>query len=112
MAATTSLTGRGSSVRHTIRRFARVTCTALLLSVTVCTDFARTNPFDPAVPLTLTIVGPDTIRSALDTVRYVVRADPAVDFPEADWQTSSPMVKIGPGGTYVYPGPPFGFLSP
>jgi hypothetical protein len=70
-----------------------------MLLANSCGDFVRTNPFDPAVPVTLTLSGPDSTFAQFDTVRFTVTTDPAYDHDPPDWQLSG-LLRLDDNGTY------------
>ena len=41
-----------------------------------CGDYARTNPYDPEADVTITITGPDTAWSLLETLHYTATVSP------------------------------------
>jgi hypothetical protein len=61
-------------------------------------DYLHTNPYDPEVPVTITLFGPDTVFSAFEVVHYTAQTSPA--FPDSavsfassdtvDWTPSGP----------------------
>jgi hypothetical protein len=62
-----------------------VAALGIVLVAAGCGQFARDNPFDPAVPVTLTLAGPDSAFAQLDTLRFSVTTDPAYDFDPPEW---------------------------
>ena len=65
-----------------------------------CGDFVRTNPFDPAVPVTLTLSGPDSTFAQFDTVRFTVTTDPTYDNDPPEWQLGGGLLRLDDNGTY------------
>jgi hypothetical protein len=87
------------SERKSIRR-ATLFIVALVVGITAsCGDFVRNNPFDPAVPVTLTIKGPDSAFAQYDTLRFTVTTDPVYDYDDVEWQSGG-LQKIDNNGTY------------
>ena len=81
---------------------------AVLVAAFACGDpYRHTNPYDPAVPVTLTISGPDTLFSYREQGQYTAKADPA--FPDSAFQFASSdsfvFLPAGPG-TYTSLAPP------
>jgi hypothetical protein len=64
-----------------------------------CGEFVRNNPFDPAVPVTLTLSGPDSAFAQLDTLRFTVATDPAYDFDPPEWTVVN-LEPLGEPGTF------------
>ncbi len=60
-------------------------------------DFLHTNPYDPDVPVTITLVGPETVFSYREHVTFRATSVPA--FPDSAFQfTSSDSVSFTPSG--------------
>lgn len=80
---------------------AAVVIAALVSGMTAssCGEFTHNNPFDPAVPVTLTIHGPDSAFSQFDTLRFTVTTDPVYDYDDVEWLISG-LQKIDNNGTY------------
>jgi len=100
------------SDRSRTRRFGVSAASVAMLLANSCGDFVRTNPFDPAVPITLTMSGPDSTFAQFDTVRFTVTTDPAYDHDPPSWQTGG-LLRLDNEGTYqvgqieLYGGKPF-----
>jgi hypothetical protein len=58
------------------------------LVLTGCDAYERTNPLDPAYPMMVTIVGPDSIFSVNDTVQFQIVTEPAHSDLPFVWSTS------------------------
>lgn len=80
---------------------AAVVIAALVSGMTAssCGEFTHNNPFDPAVPVTLTVHGPDSAFSQFDTLRFTVTTDPVYDYDDVEWLISG-LQKIDNNGTY------------
>ncbi|MFL5617346.1 MAG: hypothetical protein ACJ79A_03010 [Gemmatimonadaceae bacterium] len=81
------------------RRFGVSAAFVAMLLANSCADFARTNPFDPAVPVTLTLSGPDSTFAQFDTVQFTVTTDPAYDFDPPDWRLDG-LLRLDNNGAY------------
>jgi hypothetical protein len=91
----------GGSERGRLRRV--VGCGAIAIVALVasnCGEFARTNPFDPAVPITLTLTGPDSAFAQYDTLHFAVTTDPNYDYDPPFWQFVGGLDKLDDNGTY------------
>ena len=66
-----------------------------------CTDYAHTNPYDPAVPKVITISGPDTIFNFGDTAIYAATMTPAVADSALHFVDSYYLTSIGATGTAI-----------
>jgi hypothetical protein len=60
----------------------------LALGATSCGDFARVNPFDPGVKVTLAISGPDSLFSIGDSALYTLNVTPAYAHEAPTWWLS------------------------
>jgi len=84
-------------------RSVRAAFVAIAVGATItsssCGDFERTNPFDPAVPVTLTIQGPDSSFAQFDTLRFTVTTDPVYDHDPPEWGIG-PLRRIANDGRY------------
>jgi hypothetical protein len=94
------------STRRSVRERRTVTLlagVALLLSFACGEPFLRTNPYDPNVPVTITLDGPDTIFNSFEQVFYTAHADPAVfDDSSFLYQSSNPIfLEAAPGSFFV-----------
>ena len=70
-----------------------------------CGEYPHTNPYDPLVPVTLTIIGPDIVARLGATIRYQYKAEPEIPDGHATWGSSTPsLVPLGEGVFRV--GPP------
>ena len=77
---------------------------ALMLSIACGEPLARTNPYDPNVPVTIIIEGPDTIFNSFETVAYPARTDPAGLFSDTSFQYQSgntQLLTVSQGGFLV-----------
>lgn len=64
-----------------MRRFAPVVLAALLTGAVACGEkYLHTNPYDPAVPVAVDVVGPDTLFSYSEVGQYAGSSVPA--FPD------------------------------
>jgi hypothetical protein len=90
---------RSLAERRTVMLFAVV---ALLLSLACGEPFLHTNPYDPAVPITVTLDGPDTLFSSFEQAFYTAHADPPV-FPDTAffYQSSSPLILQAAPGSFT-----------
>jgi hypothetical protein len=89
-----------ASERTRHRRGALLAITVLLtISVSDCGEFAHTNPFDPAVPVNVTITGPDSAFAQFDTLHFALTTDPAYDYADVQWEMSG-LQRIDNSGTY------------
>jgi hypothetical protein len=90
------------------RRFAALSGAAILVAAFACGDpYTHTNPYDPLVPVTLNVTGPDTIFSYSETGQYNAQSVPA--FPDSSFQfaTSDSIAFPASGrGTFVSRTPP------
>jgi hypothetical protein len=59
------------------------------LVIVACGDYAHSNPFDPAMPVELTIVGPDTLTAIGDTARFTLSTSPEFAHEEPTWTIES-----------------------
>jgi len=66
-------------------------------------EFVHSNPFDPAVPVTLRIEGPDKTVAQFDTVRFKLTTDPAYDFGAVVWSATGGLEKLDENGTFRAP---------
>jgi hypothetical protein len=66
-------------------------------------EFVRSNPFDPVVPVSLRIEGPDKTVAQFDTVRFKVTTDPAYDHDSAVWSVTGVLEKLDENGTFRAP---------
>lgn len=90
----------GASERGAVRRAAILTgAISLLITAIDCGEFAHTNPFDPAVPVTVTVTGPDSAFAQYDTLHFAFTTDPAYDYADVEWQLGG-LQKIDNDGTY------------
>lgn len=65
-----------------------------------CGEFVRNNPFDPAVPVKLTVQGPDSAFAQFDTLHFTLTTDPVYDYAGlVEWQISG-LQKVDNNGTY------------
>ena len=72
-------------------------CVALIGAVAVADcgggEYVHSNPFDPVVPVTLRIEGPDKTVAQFDTVRFKVVTDPVYDYGSAVWSATGGLEK-------------------
>lgn len=66
-------------------------------------ELLRNNPFDPVVPVTLRVEGPDKTVAQFDTVRFKVITDPAYDYGSAVWSATGGLDKLDESGTFRAP---------
>jgi hypothetical protein len=79
--------------------------TVLLATGLACGDpYQHTNPYDPAVSVAITIVGPDTLFSAFEGGLYTAQTSPAFLDTALHWSVSGGAV--GHTTTFVAPPPP------
>src|ERR1019366_6293541 len=70
------------------RRFVSVLATVILMASFACGDpYRHTNPYDPAVPVTITVLGPDSLFSYTEQAHFTAQIVPA--FPDTAVQFSS-----------------------
>jgi hypothetical protein len=70
---------------YTTRRVAVLAGFAGLVAAVACGDpYQHTNPYDPVYPVTVSIVGPDTVFNFEQTVQFSGQSDPA--FPDSAFQ--------------------------
>jgi hypothetical protein len=90
------------SDRMSVRRAARLVAPlALIVSMSDCGEFVRTNPHDPLVPVTVTIEGPDSSFAQFDTLHFTVKTDPVFDHETPVWSGS--IEKLDNAGTFRTP---------
>jgi hypothetical protein len=84
----TGMTRTSGSARATgwRRRFA-LFCPALLVAAVACSDYAHTNPYDPATEVAIQISGPDTLFSSSELGTFSAQSIPA--FPDSAFQWAS-----------------------
>jgi hypothetical protein len=75
-----------------------------------CGEYARTNPYDPNIPVEIDITGPDTIFSYAGLAQYSARSIPAFPDTAVQWGSSDSIAlpPAGPGtfkalSTPLYP---------
>lgn len=90
----------GSERARFARAVAVIVALALGITVNSCGEFVRNNPFDPAVPVTLTVHGPDSAFAQFDTLHFTVTTDPVYDYDDVEWLPSG-LKKADNNGTYV-----------
>jgi hypothetical protein len=82
-------------------------CVALIGAVAVADcgggEYVHSNPFDPVVPVTLRIEGPDKTVAQFDTVRFKVVTDPVYDYGSAVWSATGGLEKLDENGTFRAP---------
>jgi hypothetical protein len=66
------------------RRTALVTAAALVIAVACGDPYLHTNPYDPVYPVTVNVVGPDTVFSFEQVAQFSGTSDPA--FPDSAFQ--------------------------
>lgn len=87
---------------------------ATLAVALACGDLAHTNPYDPAVPVTIIITGPDTLFSFGEQATYTAVVTPSFPDTAIEWATAdtalfrptgaSTFQLLGvPGGPPVWP---------
>jgi hypothetical protein len=86
-----------------LKRIGRAAFVAFAVAVGIaassCGEYVRNNPFDPAVPVTLTIHGPDSAFAQFDTLRFTVTTDPVYDYDDVQWESGG-LQKIDNNGMY------------
>jgi hypothetical protein len=60
-----------------------------IATVTACDAYARTNPYDPAVPVEVTISGPDTLSVNGQIGQYRAVTVPALPDTAIHWQSAN-----------------------
>lgn len=80
----------------------RIIAAFLLAATVACGDrYLHTNPYDPAVPVTVDMVGPDTLFSYSEIGRYSASSIPA--FPDSAFQfASADSTVFAPSGRGVF----------
>ncbi len=63
----------------------RVCTIAILILALACGDYARTNPYDAAVPVSITIAGPDTLFSLGEQGHYTAQSSPVFPDSAIEW---------------------------
>lgn len=89
----------GSERRRAGRGALLVAAMLATMSASDCGEFARTNPFDPAVPVTVKITGPDSAFGQFDTLHFAFSTDPVYDHRLVEWQLSG-LQRLDNDGTY------------
>ena len=90
------------------RRSAPLTALALLTVAIACGDpYQHTNPYDPLVPVVVTVLGPDTLFSYREIGQYAAHSVPA--FPDSAFQfgsVDSASLMPSMGGAFISLAPP------
>ena len=86
-----------------LARVARHSVAAIALALaSSCSDFPRTNPFDPAATLTLTVTGPDSATAIGDTVSFEVRSRKGELLNEvAAWSVPQFLTRLDGQGRFI-----------
>jgi hypothetical protein len=71
-----------------IRIHAAIAAMPLAAAALACGDYAHTNPYDPAVPVTIVISGPDTLFSYEQVAYYTAATMPAFADTALRWGSS------------------------
>lgn len=79
---------------------------ALAAAAPSCGDFKHTNPFDPATPIEVTILGPDTLWNASEFAQYSFQSVPAITDTTAEWGSRSSDLRGDLSGGYLVFTPP------
>jgi hypothetical protein len=90
------------------RRCAVLAASGSLVLALACIDFQHTNPFDPAVPLQVTI-RPETLFSVGGVIQFTFATVPPLTDPEANWLGGSSHLStapLGSGGVFYSTGAP------
>jgi hypothetical protein len=64
------------------------------LSAVGCGEFAHTNPYDPVVPVAITITGPDIVTPVTVTVTYAYVSSPVLPGVFAKWSSNRTPVLV------------------
>jgi hypothetical protein len=87
---------------RSMRRAAVLAASASLVCAVACIDFRHTNPFDPIVPVTVTII-PETLFSvAGKVVQFSFAAVPPFTDPRAIWSVGSTDLYTTDGTGLLY----------
>jgi hypothetical protein len=99
-----------AEVRHELvgrRSIVLVGAAALAVAIACGDPYKHTNPYDPAYPVTVTVIGPDTLFSQGEFAQFSAISDPV--FPDSSFQygdtDSSSFLPAGPAG-FVSRNPP------
>lgn len=81
-----------------MRRLTTLVAAVLAVAAVACGDkYLHTNPYDPAVPVTVSVSGPDTLFSYYEPGQYSAQSIPA--FPDSAFQfASGDSVTFSPSG--------------
>ena len=93
---------------HSTRRLAVLSASGFLVLALACIDFQHTNPFDPDVPLQVTIF-PETLFSVGGTIQFTFATVPPLTDPNAIWvggTTDLFTASLGSGGVFFSNGAP------
>jgi len=87
-----------------VRRVAVTMAVLCAAALVACSgEFARNNPFDPAVPVELHIEGPDKTVAQFDTVHFTLVTEPDFDHGPVEWTASRELEKLDENGTFRAP---------
>jgi hypothetical protein len=88
--------------RRTVRQGAALAVALILVVAVACGDpYRHTNPYDPIYPVTVTVVGPDTLFSYSQVGQYSGQSDPA--FPDSAFGFGvTDSIKFGPAGVGAF----------
>lgn len=80
------------TARHAPVRGVAVRAVAILsvMVIVACGDLAHTNPYDPVTPVSLAVVGTDTVTASGDTLRFALAATPSLDPGIVNWSVAGP----------------------
>ena len=89
------------SDRVTMRIAGRVAALAVVMG-TACSEYPRTNPFDPQATVALTLAGPDSATSIGDTVAFEVRSAQGEPLGTlARWEVPAFLTHVDGRGRFV-----------
>jgi hypothetical protein len=78
---------------------------ALAVSVACGDPYVHTNPYDPVVPVTITVTGPDTIYNSFGLATFSAQSVPAFPDTAVSWNSDG-LASSGGMGTFQAVGPP------
>lgn len=82
-----------------------IAAVGLSLLVACGDPYQHTNPYDPAVPVTITITGPDTIYNSFGLATFSAQSVPAFPDTAVSWNSEG-LASSGGTGTFQAVGPP------
>ncbi|HXD23639.1 MAG TPA: hypothetical protein VN613_09800 [Gemmatimonadaceae bacterium] len=81
------------------RRAATVAGVVLVSAAIACGDpYLHTNPYDPVFPVSVAVVGPDTVYSYSEVAKFTLQTDPAFPDTSAEFSVSD-SIAFPPAGT-------------